>query len=175
LVQVCRNDEFVELRDAIPLVTGDRLLIRCDLPRGLHASLFWFDTEGTLTELAPVAVNAAGSRNQLLYPPPPNGLVPLTGPPGTELVLICARRSGPVARADVEKLFASGRPLLPIPRRVVVRWDLDVFRVESSRGVGAPEAGPAGEIQDLFDAIRRTSPKPFDFVAGVAFSHKPRP
>jgi hypothetical protein len=175
LVQVCRGDEYFELRDAVPLVTGDRLLIRCDLPRGLHASLFWFDTEGTFTELAPVAVDPAGSRDQLLYPHPPNGLVPLTGPPGTEVVLICARRSGPVARADVEKLFASGRPLSPLPRAMVVRWDLDQLRVESSRGVGAPEAGPAGEIQELFDAIRRTSPKPFDFVAGVAFSHQARP
>jgi hypothetical protein len=175
LVQVCRNDEFVELLDAIPLVTGDRLLVRCDLPRGLDASLFWFDTEGKFTELAPVAVNPAGSRNQLLYPPPPNSVVPLTGPPGTEVVLICARRSGPFARADVEKLFTSGRPLLPLPKRVVVRWDLDEFRVESSRGVGAPEAGPTGEIRDLFDAIRRSSPTPFDFVAGVAFSHQPRP
>jgi hypothetical protein len=174
-VQVCRGNELFELRDAVPLVTGDRLLVRCDLPRGLHASLFWFDTEGTLTELTPVAINSAVSRDQLLYPHPPNGLVPLTGPPGTELVLICARRSGPVDRADLEKLFTRGRPLLPLPRNVVVRWDLDEFRVEMLRGVGKPEAGPTGELQELFDAIRRTSPRPFDFVAGVAFSHQARP
>jgi serine/threonine protein kinase len=174
LVQVCREDQLFELRDAIPLVTGDKLFIRYDLPRGLHASLFWFGSEGTLAELTPVAVNPAGTRDQLLYPPPPNAHVPLTGPSGTELVLICARRSGPIARAEVEKLFKCGRPLSPLPRRVAVRWDRDEFRVESSRGVGAPEPGPTGEIRDLFDAIRRTSPKPFDFVAGVAFPHQGR-
>jgi hypothetical protein len=172
LVQVCREDQYFDLRDAVPLVTGDRLIIRCDLPRGLHTSLFWFDTEGKLTELEPVAVSSAGSRDQLLYPP--KGVVPLNGPPGTELVLICARRSGPVARAEVQKLVTCGRPMSPLPRRVVVRWDRDEFRVESSRGVGAPEVSPTGEIQDLFDAIRLTSPKPFDFVAGVAFPHQAR-
>jgi hypothetical protein len=172
LVEVCREDQIFDLRDAVPLVTGDRLMIRCDLPHGLQASLFWFDTEGKLTELTPVAINSADSQDQLLYPP--KGFVPLTGPPGTELVLICARRSGPVGRAEVERLFTRGLPLSPLPRRLVVRWDRDEFRVESPRGVGAPEHGPTGEVQDLFDAIHRTSPDPFDFVAGVAFLHQER-
>ena len=70
--------------------------------------MFWFDTEGKLTELAPTVVRSKGTSDQLLYPE--KGVVPLIGQPGTELVLICANRSGPVRRADVEPLFTAVVP-----------------------------------------------------------------
>jgi serine/threonine protein kinase len=173
LVHVYRQDQVIDLKDAVPLETGDRLVIRCNLPLGHHASLFWFDTEGKLTELAPVAVSSTDSQDRLRYPT--KGVVPLTGPPGTELVLICARRSGPVGRSDVEKLFTGGHPLPQLPRRAVVQWDRDDLRVELSRGVGAPEGNPISDIQDCFEKIHRASRKQFDFVAGVSFRHQERP
>jgi eukaryotic-like serine/threonine-protein kinase len=172
LVQVCRADQIFDLKDAVPLVTGDLLVIRCDLPRGLHASVFWFDTDGKFTELIPVAVSSLDTSDQLLYPP--QGMVPLTGPPGTELVLICARRSAPVGREDVERLFAGVQTLPPLPTRAVVRWDRDELKIDLSRGVGAPQRSLIGDIQDLFAKIQRTSRTQFDFVAGVSFAHQDR-
>ena len=130
LVQVQRKDQIVDLRNAVPLKTGDLLVIQCDLPRGLHASVFWFDTEGKLTELAPTVVRAKGSSDQLLYPE--KGVVPLIGQPGTELVLICANRSGPVRRADVEPLFTGGRPLPQLPEWAMVRLNREEVRIEGS-------------------------------------------
>jgi hypothetical protein len=173
LVRVYRQDQVVDLKNAVPLETGDRLVIRCNLPRGLHASLYWFDTEGKLSELTPVAVRSAGAQDQLVYPP--KGVVPLNGPPGTEVVLICARRSGRVGQMEVEKLFTSGYPLPQLPRQAVVRWDQDDLRVELSRGVGAPEASPIKDVQECFEKIHGTSRKQFDFVAGVSFRHQDRP
>jgi hypothetical protein len=197
LVRVNRDGQIFDLKDAVPLRTGDKLTIHCDLPRGLHTSLFWFDTEGKLTELEPVAVNSADSGDHLIYPPPNRDasprVVPLLGPPGTELVLICARssrpvgredvaellirarRSGPVGREDVAKLFAGGHPLPPLPSRAVVRWDREDFQVELSRRVGAPERDPIGEVQDLLEKIQQISRDQFDFVAGVSFFHQDRP
>ena len=113
LVQVHRDSRILELKDAVPLQTGDRLVIRCDLPRGFHASIFWFDTEGRLAELTPALRSSGEPSDQLLYPP--EGVVPLTGPPGTELVLVCGSRSKPVGRSEVEGLLTGGRPLPPLP------------------------------------------------------------
>jgi serine/threonine protein kinase len=173
LVQVFRADQVFDLKDAVPLRTGDRLTLRCEVPRGLHPSIFWFDTEGKLTELAPVAVNPTESEDQVLYPA--QGVVPLTGPPGTELILICARRSGPVGRAEVETLFADGRPLPPLPRSAVVRWDRDALHLEFVRGVGTPESNPIRDLHERLEVIRRETRNRFEFIAGVAFSHQERP
>ena len=67
--------------------------------------------------------------------------MPLQGPPGTEFVLVCARRDKPVTRREIEAILKAGEPLPPLPDRVMLR--LRSHGVEPavppvSRSIGAP-------------------------------------
>ena len=55
-IEVHRGGEILtDLKDALPLRTGDRLRIRCAIPSGYRASAFWYDSEGRLSELGPAS------------------------------------------------------------------------------------------------------------------------
>jgi tRNA A-37 threonylcarbamoyl transferase component Bud32 len=173
LIQVYRGGRVFELRDALPLRSGDqegdRLQLSCDLPLGYHAALFWLDSEGKLLELtANVEVSPAGSRDRLVYPR--GGVVRLRGPPGTELVLVCAHRSGPIRCEEVAQLFEPKTPLPALPARVLVVLRRDGIEVVGERALGPVEANPVSEVRQRLDRLRLKLRERFEFVSGVAFS-----
>jgi hypothetical protein len=161
---------FADLKAALPLRTGDKLQVRCELPRGLHAALFWFDTEGKLVELKGNA-QPAGSLDQFVYPQ--GGLVPVEGAPGTEFVLVCAGRFSAPRLEDVATLFEQGRPWPKLPAQALVLLNRDTVEIQGARGVrDEPEAVAVSEVQDRLEHLRQKLAGEFPFWAGVAFSHR---
>jgi serine/threonine protein kinase len=163
---------YPDLLSAVPLQSGDTLRIRCDLPHDCQPAVFWFDTEGKLTELTPVAVSSSEAADHVVYPD--KGVVRLKGPSGTEFVLVCASRSEPVRREDVEKLFEKNRALPALPRRAVLLLDRDkvIVKAADDHSVSEPEADALAEVQDRLEHLRLKLRDRFEFVAGVAFAHR---
>lgn len=159
-----------DITNAVPLRTGDKLQIHCDLPRGLHTALFWFDTEGGLVQL-PASVRPSGSMDQLVYPA--GGVVSVQGSGGTEFALVCARRSSPPSLEDVEKLMDRARPWPKLPAQALLLLNGDTVEVKGARGVHAePEVVAVTEVQDRLEQLRQKLAGEFEFIAGIAFSHE---
>lgn len=157
------------LKNELPLRSGDLLTIRCRLPTGIRsAKLFWFDTDGELVELTPTS----GSGTEVVYPEEEKR-VPLTGPPGTEFVLVCARQSGPaLTHADIAKHLQIGRPLFALPAHTMVLMDRDKVEVHRERGLGKVEVDPVYKVQVRLEQLRRDLRDHCEFIAGVAFPHQ---
>jgi hypothetical protein len=188
LIKVDRGGRAVLLKDAVPLVSGDKLWIECDLPVGWRASAFWLDSEGRVSELSPLSIKRLGQYDRLSYPAPegPHNSVTLEGPPGTEMVLVCARPGAKVERREVEALVppSTARVVLQDRSALLIgcgRVDLEVNgpapsdgapEPEDTRGLGAHQASEARTAQERFRQIAQALDQRFAFVAGAVFPHK---
>src|SRR5262249_33316559 len=175
LVKVDRDGREILLKDAVPLVSGDKLWIECDLPPGWQGSAFWFDTEGRLTELSPLKIDKGKTVDRIAFPP--EGAVTVAGPPGTELIVICARRGSRVGHAEVAALLPVGRPLTDLPDPEVVWLDRERVTLNSAfagitRAPGAWSASKARDaIKPIQDARERLGSR-VEYVVGVACAHR---
>ena len=68
VVHIAAGSRPSELREALPLRNGDLLWLTCKVPHGTHRSMFWFDSEGGVTELTPEVVPGEAA-DFLKYPP----------------------------------------------------------------------------------------------------------
>ena len=188
LIRVDRGGRAVLLQDAVPLVTGDRLWVECDLPAGWNASAFWLDSEGKITELSPVSVSRQGDFDRLSYPPQGrNNSVTLEGPPGTELIFICARPGPKASLREVEALIPPsaartalrGRSVIFLGRGRAEFMDQSPTLDRASRsapdevrGLGHLQASEARDAEDSFRGIASSLEQRFAFSAGAAFPHR---
>jgi eukaryotic-like serine/threonine-protein kinase len=175
LIEVHRGGRVLDdLSGALPLVTGDRLRIVCDVPHGLEATAFWLDAQGQLEELSPVALLPGDHSDRLVYPRPEQrkDVVALKGSAGTDLLLVCTPRSGKIERREVETVLTTGQALPDMPEQTFMILSNDEVRVRSQRGLGAPEMSSVAEVRDRLEAIRQTLRRRCDFLAGLAVPHR---
>jgi hypothetical protein len=186
LIKVDRGGREVPLQDAVPLVSGDKLWIECDLPAGWRASAFWLDSEGKISELSPLSIKRQGRYDRLSYPPPEdsNNSVTLEGPVGTEMLLVCARPGSKIGLPEIAALIPAsatqttlgGRSALLIGRgRVEVATNSrgpspGTTATGGTRGLGNPQASDARDAKEKFQQIAKTLDRRFAFVAGAVFA-----
>jgi hypothetical protein len=141
----------------------------CEVPPDVEATVFMYTTDGQLRELGRGQTSPAAAHARLRFPAAANEQVlPLEGPPGTCVVLICGTRGRPPTLADVAGNFdRKPWPVIPGKTVVVMNGDATEPRGETMRGPGAYD--PVGDIEDRVDKIRVRLRKEFDFVAAVAF------
>lgn len=169
-----RNEEGVlekaDLPDALPLRSGDGLEIRGHVPPGTYASLFLLDSEGQLQDL-PLARGAA-SDAEWAYFPARGKAAPLTGPPGTVLLLLCVRQSKPIELDEVWAFFEPGQPWPTMPRKLAYSLlILDRQRVYvPTRGFGAATDTPEAALLNRAETLRTGLADRFDDFAGRAFT-----
>ncbi len=158
-----------DLSKAHPLRTGDRLAIRGRLPVGMHVAVFWFDSEGNLHQLTHETTSSPEA--DWVYYPGQEQFVDLSGPPGTEVLLLCARASGPIEPADVEAAFASGEPWPSMPPGdSIVHIDRERVWIPS-RGPGTTADTPEAAALRQAEKVRARLADRFDFVMGRAITH----
>jgi eukaryotic-like serine/threonine-protein kinase len=173
LDQQTRIDRMLRLKDAVPLVggdDGDRLQVRARAPKGLSASLFWFDSEGHLSELPAERARLSDSSELLIYPASGKE-VTLAGATGTELIFLCARKSGKPSSAEVAALFREGEPLPPIPSASLLLLEADGVRWGGERGPGTVRDQPEG-LQKRLEALWSGLRERYEVISGVAFPRK---
>ncbi len=167
-VQVWRDRQSFRLLDALPLRSGDELQLLGRVPPGFEPALFWFDSEGHFHEL-PLETATAGGGTPFRYPPRGKA-VQLTGPPGTEVLLVCARRSSSVEAASIRDLFAE-RPWPRLPAHTLLLLDRRQVRMLGSRAPGQLTDRPNSGIVEQAESLRTQLAARLDLVVAVAFPH----
>jgi serine/threonine protein kinase len=172
LVKVDRHGMPLELPDALPLRTGDRVWIECMLPSGWGASAFWYDSEGHLTELKPSGRVRKGASDQFSYPI--DGACTLVGPAGTEFIFVCARPSTPPRQSELAGLFSEGRrwPSLADNELILLDHDRVTITARVTLSPGPTQASAARELVKTLESLRMALADKFGFVAGVSFPHR---
>jgi hypothetical protein len=169
-LQVTRgNSLYPDYRKALPLRTGDRLKLRCPLPQGARAVVFWVDSEGGVKELTPVAFRRDDEGNQVVYPE--QGVARFEGPPGTELVVVCANRSGPAPSVEAATALADLGRLSELPENVRFQIGREGTRLLADRGLGPVEADQLEAIRGRLERLRIRLLDRFDIVEGLAVPH----
>jgi serine/threonine protein kinase len=171
-VDVLAPNGYRPLVQMVPLQTGDQLRVKVRCPDQMHMSLFLFSSEG---ELRLLAQQKPGAGEYLEYPTRPDQAVRLQGPPGTELLLACGRKEGPITLAEIAPLFSAGKELARLPVSTVLRLQADkIVRVDKSRDLGPPKTvpHPQAEVWGRLEELRKGLER-FDCVEGLAFSHEP--
>lgn len=168
-VQVWRGQQSYHLLDALPLRSGDELQVLGRVPLGFEPVLFWFDTEGRLQELT-LQTKTSGDSTTFRYPP--QGLATkLEGPPGTEVLLVCARRSGRIDATEIREMFADRAwPQLPI--HALLTLNRRQVRLLGARAPGQLTDRPNSGIVEQAEALRSRLAAHLDLVAAVAFPHQ---
>jgi hypothetical protein len=171
-IQVWQEDQSHEILEAIPLRSGDDLQITWQLPEGLFATLFWFDTEGKLHELDKIDPRQTDATN-LVWPEPGKSSV-LVGPPGTEVIFLCANSARCPTADDIRAVIDGGGPWPELSGESFI---------EFGRGVAAKHRprlrGPGDELRDRSesrvreraDTLIEQLPEGFEVLRGVAFPH----
>jgi predicted Ser/Thr protein kinase len=162
------GDRYVELPEPAPLRDGMRLRIEAEVPAGLHAALFSFGTSGHLTELAQGQVTATSPRLR--------HVARLGGPPGTEIVLLCARADRPTTRDEVEACCDATTTWPALPGGSVLRLSGARVKIVQRRRdlVAVPDqADPEDDVRQRLEALGRRLGERFPVVEAVAFAHRP--
>jgi serine/threonine protein kinase len=174
-LRLLRHDKYYELKDAqklanlAPLRRGDELKINASAPAGLHASLFLIDSTGKVEHLADAAPGEL-----LSYPAGAGKFKPLDNRPGTEVLLVCWRRSGPVGVEELRVLWESA-PWPALPDVSVLSLDGDGVKVvQGGRTFGTTQShsDPEGDVRARLERLRLKLHDRVDFLTGVAFAHK---
>jgi serine/threonine-protein kinase len=168
-----RKDDPHDLIYKRPVLPGNLLRIQVDRQPGWYMTLFWFGSSGKLQTLAQAA--AADHTTQLAYPEDPEKGAEVVGPPGTEFIFVCGRRSAPVDVAAVQALCGETR--LPKLRNLsLVYVTRDAVTLDEGKDSGASihrQPDPDPEVRSRLEALRVRLREDYEIVAGVAFQHHP--
>jgi serine/threonine protein kinase len=172
-VRVWDRDRYRDLIHLVPLRTGNQLQVQAKAPAELHVSLFLFTSDGQLKLL--VQRSPGDAPGPLRFPAQQDKSVSLIGPGGTEFLLVCGRRAGPIGVADLQSLWGASGRWAALPRESVLRLQhSQVFVEQKDRDFGkiADRSDPEGEIERRLEALRLRLREPFDYFEGLAFAHR---
>ena len=166
-IEVYSPESIRHLSNELPLQTGDRIAIWCDVSRGHRATMVWFNAAGELKTFSPVR-EVFEKVDRLFYPARNRSMV-LEGPEGTDLIFFC--RDGQISETQLQACFPIGRPL---PRLPAQNW-LALRRHEVT--IEGPLNGPLPreivEVEESMKDINRKLRRHFQGATAIAFPHYP--
>ena len=146
-IEVWNDGRFLRLADVAPLKSGDRLRISASVPSNHFGSLFVFTSEGQwklLTQVVPESRDAKSDVRQFRFPHEDNMAIPLSGTPGTEVVVLCSRPDKPILLADWVDEHQFTEPWPHLPDMTVLQADSQgVAGLQQGRDFGRPVATPS--------------------------------
>lgn len=165
-ISVFRRDGARILSNELPLQTGDRLAVWCNISRGHEAIVLWFNPNGELKKLIPVR-DVADKVDRMVYPAP-RKTFSLESPEGTELVFFC--RNGSATDEELRACFPTspGANLPPLNWLTLLRSEV---KVEGPLDDDIPDA--IVQIEGTMKQIDRQLRRYYQGVTGLAFPHHP--
>ncbi len=165
-VNVLRGMDSIPLEAAVPLGADEMLSVRLRVPAGVHASVFGINGQGQVNELTYLE-----PQQDDVAPPLP---VVLRGPRGTEVLLLCFRREGRVAKAEIDALWDGDRGLPTLPNKTIFLIDRERVRPVNRDivPIGRDSGPDATEmVYQRLNRLRRRLAAECDDVRGLVFAH----
>jgi hypothetical protein len=168
-VRVSRDKDWLDVEPwVLPLQKSDALAVEVDLPAGCHACLALRTAAGAVRVLD--RWEAKDESRAIRYPT--KGALPLRGPAGTEVLLWCVRRAGPVDEAGLAEACGPVEAWPMLPGRSLLVVERDQVRTKGkSRDFGAPvrRDDPEGEVRRRLEEVRKRLRGQCEALAGLAF------
>lgn len=168
-LRVWNGNGYAELLDAVPLSPGAELRVEARVPKNCFAAVFGLGSEGAVRRLC--SIDPQAEERLLTYPEEANLAVPLEGPPGTEIVLVCCSDQEPPT-TDSIRSFWEDNPLAPLPGESVWRMTPQaVIPEQTARSFGPPvvREDPQSSLQrrllELQQKLLQRNYLPFEAVA----------
>ncbi len=166
-IEIFSPDGIRNLSNELPLQTGDRIAVWCDVSRGHRATMFWFNAAGELKTYSPV--REVFEKVDRLFYPRRHDSIALEPPEGTELIFFC--REGQITDEELQACFPVGTPLSRLPPQ---NW-LTLRRHEVTKegplsGIPPPEIS---EVEESMKEINRKLREHFKGATAIAFPHYP--
>jgi serine/threonine protein kinase len=159
-------DGNLNLSNVLPLRTGDRILVQCNISQNQEAVVVWFNPAGELKLFEP-ARDIAGNVDRMVYPAPHEGRV-LEGPEGTEMIFFC--RGEPVSLDQLWACFPVGKPVPKLPSQNYLELLRDEVKTLGLRQRSA-KSDEILPVETLMKEINRCLKRHFAGVTGIAFPH----
>ncbi len=162
--------EPTDLQDVGSVRPGDRIVIRADVPAGVHVTVFQFDTTGKLNLIEQVNPK----EEAFTYRYPADDGVIMAGPTGTEFLFLCGSTSRALTADDVggTGLFESMKPFPGLPENAVMQIRsgnvIELSKGRAFAGIGEMK-DPQEEVRDRLRSLWRKLESKADFVEGIAF------
>lgn len=116
------------LSNMVPLHTGDRITIFCNISQGEKATMLWFNAGGELSIHAPMR-DIADNVDRMVFPAPHEELA-LQPPEGTDMIFFC--RGEPVSADRLRACFPIGTPLPQLPSQNYVELLRDEITIHGT-------------------------------------------
>ncbi len=164
-INVFGHDGVRTLSNELPLRTGDRLAVFCNISRGHDAIMLWFNAQGELKSFSPVR-DVNDNIDRLVYPAPHRSFS-LGAPEGTEMFFFC--RGEPVAEEILQSCFPIGAVNPQIPPHNWLTLQRSAVKIEGPLKSEIPDG--IVKIEGVLKDINRKLKQHFISVTGIAFPH----
>ncbi len=170
-----KHERFADLSDVVPISNEDLLRIEANLPPEFEqVAVFVYSGDVGWQRVGDsrVLVSRQEASLQVRVPASDGTRFQLKAPRGVCLILICARRHGPIEPPELKPLFGDigDWPELPEDDSCVA-FDKKQTWLPNARGAEFSDA-PEKPIIERVEAVRREMAKRFDFVHGMVFQHR---
>jgi serine/threonine protein kinase len=163
----------------LPLATGQNIKIEGRVPRDMPAAVFWVGATGNVFLMPAAQVHDPDQFDHVISPGR-LGTIPVGGQPGTEFVLIVARRdladpkNVEALRAQLQSFFTA-HALAPLPQSAAVILDAAGARakyLDDSRDPGFETADSCATVSGPLDTLGKQLEQQGYFIAGIAVPHE---
>jgi serine/threonine protein kinase len=165
---VIRHNVPVNLSNVLPLRTGDRFAITCNVHPKEPIVLLWFDAGGALHVLS--SDRRKVEEVDIVSHPAWNRFERVAGPEGTDLIFAC--RGQQPADEDLRACFPVGQPPPPIPDNLLLRLTRRFFDRDGPLEPGSEAAVQVDRAEQFVSQIDVRLRQHFAGVRCLAVPHR---
>lgn len=163
----------VPLTDSVPLPNGSPVSVECFIPAGFSIGLFAINGKQDIQHI--MSVPKSTTARQWRYPEAEEATVPLTGPVGTECLLVIGSTESECPVDQIRKAWSTDQPWPALPRSCVLRLiDSTVTFEQRDRDLGQPTTTgftPVDQVNRSLKQFLEVLHSQDRFIEGLAFCH----
>ena len=173
-IRVHREANTFDLTDAVPLPDGEHISIQARIPAGFSLMLFAINGSGKLQHV--VSAPSQATEHAWRYPEDLASTVPLTGPTGTECLLVIGCDDSALSIDQIQAIWGTGVdwPILP-PSTVLRLIGSKATTEQLGRDLGIPKATglpPTEKITRTLEQFGARMESRCPLLEAIAFSHE---
>jgi serine/threonine protein kinase len=166
-------DRYLDLVSSVPMKNGDEVKIELEIPPGTHALLLVLTSEGGLRELS--RLSPATHLQQLRFPAATESAAPLTGNPGSEVLLLFASNTGEISTESLRQLPALMQAWSEIPDLTVIRATsegVSFLQRDKDFGASVGRKDPVEQTVSQLEELRRHAASKRLHFEALVFGHR---